>query len=36
MELEAAMEAAKESGANERAISKIAFVRDEMKAALEK
>jgi nitrogen fixation/metabolism regulation signal transduction histidine kinase len=35
-ELEAAMEAAKESGASEKAISKIAFVRDEMKAALEK
>lgn len=35
-ELEQAMEEAKKSGASEDAIAKIAHVRDEMKAALEK
>lgn len=35
-ELEAAMEAAKRSGASDEAIAKIAHVHDEMKAALEK
>lgn len=34
-ELDSAMEAAKESGASEEAIGKIARVRDEMKAALD-
>lgn len=35
-ELESAMDAAKASGADESAIAKIALVRDEMRAALEK